>query len=562
VSNVSYNAANQLLTVKYPAANETRTYNVLDQLTNVTAGSGENLTYNYPTGTNNGQISSMSNAVSGETITYTYDSLNRLLTANGSGWGEQYAFDAFGNLTEKQITSGSGPSLNVNVNTANNQIQGVSGLSYDANGNQNVGTYDSENRLILADGMQYAYDAQNRRIWSWNGWPDNLGNPTGYTVNLYSPGGQKLGAYVIAPFDQNDMGNLGVTLSSSDQYFGSRRVAVMDRSGSVGTYFPWGEDKGSTNPQNTWSFATYWQDSGSGLDYANNRYYSNAYGRFMTPDPYKGNGGGPGDPNNPQSWNPYAYTTGDPVNYFDPTGLCQTATYYENGVYTGSDIDTSDCVPNGWSIAGVSILGLAQVISNGIAAAVGAPSNAAKQAAQSFHNSICSAMPSASVTSISVAAGLLTSTGLNFDLIVNLQSGEISIAGGPGLQLGIGNGAGISATTGYIWNLGPNNQNFANLNTAAAVQFSLAPGTPFAGVAQAAAASPGFGSPSINPSQGLLMAGGLAISLSAIEGLPSLTAGGSATIGVVNIGNITSPFATAAFPWDRTLYQLGQTCNP
>jgi len=46
----------------------------------------ENLTYNYPTGTNNGKISSLYNAVSGETITYAYDSLNRLLTATGSGW--------------------------------------------------------------------------------------------------------------------------------------------------------------------------------------------------------------------------------------------------------------------------------------------------------------------------------------------------------------------------------------------------------------------------------------------------------------------------------------------
>lgn len=50
VSNVSYNAANQLLSINYPGANETRSYNVLNQLTNITAGSGENLTYNYPTG--------------------------------------------------------------------------------------------------------------------------------------------------------------------------------------------------------------------------------------------------------------------------------------------------------------------------------------------------------------------------------------------------------------------------------------------------------------------------------------------------------------------------------
>jgi hypothetical protein len=48
-----------------------------------------------------------------------------------------------------------------------------------------------------------------------------------------------------------------VTLQASDQYFGGRRLATMDQLGSVGTYFPWGEAKGGTNPQDTWSFAMY-----------------------------------------------------------------------------------------------------------------------------------------------------------------------------------------------------------------------------------------------------------------------------------------------------------------
>jgi hypothetical protein len=47
-----------------------------------------------------------------------------------------------------------------------------------------------------------------------------------------------------------------------------------------------------------------------------NRSYSNACGRFMTPDAYT-NGG---RSNDPQSWNQYAYTGGDPVNRLDPTG--------------------------------------------------------------------------------------------------------------------------------------------------------------------------------------------------------------------------------------------------
>jgi hypothetical protein len=52
------------------------------------------------------------------------------------------------------------------------------------------------------------------------------------------------------------------------------------------------------------------------LDYANQRYYSNQFGRFMTPDPYKASAG----PRDPGSWNRFAYVQGDPVNGIDPQG--------------------------------------------------------------------------------------------------------------------------------------------------------------------------------------------------------------------------------------------------
>jgi RHS repeat-associated protein len=115
-----------------------------------------------------------------------------------------------------------------------------------------------------------------------------------------------------------------VTATSNDIYFGSRRLAVMDQLGSVVkatspvvSYFPWGETKGASNPQDTWNFATYWQDSTTSLDYANNRYYSNIGGRFMTPDPSASSE----DPRSPQSWNRFPYVQGDPVNRNDPSGL-------------------------------------------------------------------------------------------------------------------------------------------------------------------------------------------------------------------------------------------------
>jgi RHS repeat-associated protein len=346
--------------MNYATGNETRGYNVLGQLTNVTVqlpyspySVAENLTYTYPpNGTNNGKISSMYNAVSGETVTYAYDSLNRLLTANSNAnWGQQYGFDGFGNLLSKTVTAGSGPSLSQVVNPANNQISGLYG-GYDANGNTADAyangqfyalSYDAENRVSsmgYSGGLtvaSYAYDSQNRRIWSWPGFLDSWGNVNGYTVNVYTPGGQKLAAYTLGPSVYNNQPFLQVGLTTSDQYFGGRRLATMDQLGSVGNYFPWGEDKGGTSPQNTWNFATYWRDSVSGLDYANNRYYNNAYGSFMTPDQYQGTSGGPGDTNNPQSWNHYAYALGDPANRNDPTGRdsCSAASSYASYVYGG-----------------------------------------------------------------------------------------------------------------------------------------------------------------------------------------------------------------------------------
>jgi YD repeat-containing protein len=76
-----------------------RSTNNLVQLISLTAGT-LSATYNYPAGSNNGKITS--SVINGETVTYQYDSLNRLIAATSSAsWGEQYAFDGFGNLTTK-----------------------------------------------------------------------------------------------------------------------------------------------------------------------------------------------------------------------------------------------------------------------------------------------------------------------------------------------------------------------------------------------------------------------------------------------------------------------------
>jgi len=326
VSGVTYNAASQLLGISYLGANETRQYNSLMQLTQLTTTGTTSIsyTYNYPSGTNNGQISSQ--VVSGETITYQYDSLKRLISATSSAsWGDNYGYDAFGNLLSMTPTAGSPPQLSLGINPANNQIVGQ---TYDANGNElsapagGALTYDSENRLLTAPGVQYAYDSQNKRVWA--GTLDANGNLTSQTAFVYGANGQMLGEYSLT-FKN---GSLRVNPTILTVYFGAKRIALtnssgvttafsLDRLGSSGQYYPYGEGKGGNNPADTWSFATYWRDSATGLDYANQRYSSNQFGRFMTADPYSGSASS----NAPQTLNRYTYVLGDPVNANDPTGL-------------------------------------------------------------------------------------------------------------------------------------------------------------------------------------------------------------------------------------------------
>ena len=82
------------------------------------------------------------------------------------------------------------------------------------------------------------------------------------------------------------------------------------------SFYPYGEDRGTVEPNDELKFATYTRDAASGLDYADQRYYASNFGRFMSADRYKASARA----KDPRSWNRYAYTRGDPVNRFDPSG--------------------------------------------------------------------------------------------------------------------------------------------------------------------------------------------------------------------------------------------------
>ncbi len=336
VSNVTYNPANQLLSINYFGSSETRTYNSLNQLTAVT-GPGISKTYTYTAGANIGKISSQTDALSGETVQYVYDSLNRLTSATttaGTAWSQTFTYDPFGNLTAKTGTGTAPPSIPVSAQASavdlNGNVTGTQGSAY---------VYDVENRMYeyystTGTGVApayYAYDTQNRRVWQWNGStyasPYST-TPNSYTVYFYGVNGKQLAAYTLTAavvWQGNKIQSLTMNSAvlTQDAYFGGRRLAGLDRVGSatqVGSqnvsFYPYGEDKGTPGANDTWKFGTYLRDSATGLDYAMNRYYSSGSGRFMSPDPYM-NSAGPGDP---QRWNRYTYTRNDSVNRLDPTG--------------------------------------------------------------------------------------------------------------------------------------------------------------------------------------------------------------------------------------------------
>jgi RHS repeat-associated protein len=298
------------------------------RITSITAGTVMNL--GYPTYDANGNITAINNVIDPtKNKSFTYDTLDRLQTANAAGiWGSLgWAYDGAGNrLTEN---------LNNYTYTPNtNKLNSANGISFGYDNNGNTTTegarqyiYNQNQRLIQVNNgattAYYTYNGNGQRAkkvvngistvfhYSLNGQiiaeSDSAGNITAEYIYL---NGQPLAKIegVNTYYYHND--HLGTPQK------------MTDASGTVvwaADYKPFGEATITVSTiTNNLRFPGQYFDAETGTLYNYFRDYDPTTGRYKQADPIGLSGG----------INLYAYTSNNPLSFSDPVGLVPTGGTY------------------------------------------------------------------------------------------------------------------------------------------------------------------------------------------------------------------------------------------
>jgi RHS repeat-associated protein len=313
-----------------------------------------------------GQITRVSNGVTGKLLHFNYDELGRLTNTDQgrwiqtspkfgiweykTDWKQDYTYDRHGNRTSVTASNNSGVtptpqdglgSLGYDQNS--NRINSA-GFTYDAAGNQlQNGTgqsfiYDAAGRLVKvkdANGNTletYTYNASRRRlitqhgnesstsrtfyVWSGDSVIAEYTEPSGAAMPKWARNYIYFGTGLLATQEPNGSGGELVRYHHPDQ-LGTRLITNnADTSYLTQSHMPFGNSL-ETNSATNRVFTSYERSGASLVDYALNRNYDSRQGRFTQVDPL---GMDAVDLLNPQSLNLYSYVANDPVNSTDPSG--------------------------------------------------------------------------------------------------------------------------------------------------------------------------------------------------------------------------------------------------
>lgn len=260
-----------------------------------------------------------------------YDGLNRLTSAASGSFGGgglvRFAYDGLDNLLS---ISAPGKRDHAFWYDQNNRLTNVSdasggtvvGLAYDAQGNLKARngrqfTFDFGNRLrSVSDGEGYSYDASGHRVVALD--------PLGQRLrSLYSDDGmlfteERRGAGMVdfVLLDGKTIAEIlpsGISYLHADQ-LGSpaARSLANGSTQSRAVYEPYGELV--ENDQDGVGFAGHVRDTGTKLNYMQQRYYDPQVGRFLSVDPVSSR-------QNPSgAFNRYWYANNNPYTNIDPDG--------------------------------------------------------------------------------------------------------------------------------------------------------------------------------------------------------------------------------------------------
>jgi len=282
-----------------------------------------------------GNIITIADNLNAITHGYTYDTLDRLLTAQGTGtnpYSQSYQYDRIGNITYKSDVGDYIYYYNDRPHAV--RFAGNISLQYDPNGNMTqravsggitldtTYNYDNKPNLIKRNGSNYVeftYDGNGQRVKKYN---YSTGQSVIYFGELYET---RSGAGTLHLF----AGNQRVASVLSDgrtqfyhpNHLGSASV-ITDQNGNRKErmeYFPFGTyreaiDYDSNFPDVFYTFTGQEDDDDLGLYNYNARLYDPVLGRFISPDRLIP------DPSDPQSLNRYTYCLNNPLIYTDPSG--------------------------------------------------------------------------------------------------------------------------------------------------------------------------------------------------------------------------------------------------
>ena len=314
------------------------------------------INYDFHLGSgNNGDVFAiLNNRDHSRDQTFAYDALNRLISAQNAGtdcsqttlngktkfWGNNYSYDAWGNLLQKTVTKCSGENLLATADISNRIHVGAPDYQYDAAGNTTsdptdlvTAAFDPENRIQTATKNNvtttYVYDEGGNRVKKSNGssgtlyWYMSLG-----IVAESDLSGNLNAEYLFfngARVARRDFPGGAISYYFSDHL--KSAAVITDAAGNIKEdydYTPWGgEMQLINNDPNHYKFTGKERDTETGLDYFGARYYSNGMSRWLSADwsaapapvPYA-------DFNDPQSLNLYSYVRNIPTAKIDVDGHC------------------------------------------------------------------------------------------------------------------------------------------------------------------------------------------------------------------------------------------------